>query len=137
MIPAGEGELRRAFHQHTGLAEDGTSALHYLLLFYAVECGLKSIYLRRAPIGVNTTNDIPAEDFYGHDLGRWAQELKLPISITAVNTSFHLRRDHSQWSISDAHQAWRYGVAITPADEQRLVSWLEQVHQWIEENIPS
>lgn len=136
MLPAGKSELRKAFHQHISLAKNGTSPSHYLLLFYAVECGLKSIYLHR--MRVKTTSDISDETLRGsHDLMRWvkAKELRLPAFISGTSISFRLRRDKSSWSISYAHQAWRYGVAIAPADEQRLVHWLEKVYEWIKENI--
>lgn len=136
MIPAGSRQLRRAFFKHAEQAKKGTSPSHYLLLFYAVECGLKSIYLNRARTRVRTTHDISDERLRrSHDLARWALELRLPSVITRANTFFRLRSDNSSWSIDYAHEAWRYGIAMHPADEQRLVHWLKLVHQWIEENI--
>jgi hypothetical protein len=131
VIPAGSRQLRRSFFQHVEQAKKGTSPSHYLLLFYAVECGLKSIYIERAPRWVKTTSDIPDEALRrSHDLDNWAQKLRLSIYVTRVNTSFRLRRDNSSWSISYAHEVWRYGIAMHPADEQRLVRWLKLVLQW-------
>lgn len=136
MIPAGSRQLRRAFFTHSKQAKEGTSPSHYLLLFYAVECGLKSIYINWSPKNIRTTSDIPNEYLRrSHDLARWVLELKLPVGITGANTSFRLRRDNSSWSIGYAHEVWRYGIAMQPADEQRLVRWLNEVYQWIKENI--
>ena len=136
MIPAGSRQLRRAFFQHAKQAKKGSSPSDYLLLFYAVECGLKSIYIERAPARVRTVRDISNDQLRrSHDLARWTLELRLPPAITRANTSFRLRRDNSSWSIEYAHEAWRYGIAMLSADEQRLVRWLNLVLQWIEENI--
>jgi hypothetical protein len=136
VIPAGSRQLRRAFFTHSKQAKKGTSSSHYLLLFYAVECGLKSIYIERAPTRIRTIRDLSDERLRrSHDLARWALELRLPSVITRANTSFRLRRDKSSWSIEYAHEAWRYGIAMHSADEQRLVRWLNEVYKWIEEKI--
>lgn len=50
MIHAGYSELRKAFFTHSVNAKDDTSTSHNLLLFYAVESGLKSIYLSRTKL---------------------------------------------------------------------------------------
>ena len=136
VIPAGSRQLRRAFFKHAQQAKKDTSPSHYLLLFYAVECGLKSIYLDRASTRIRTVGDISDERLRrSHDLARWTLELRLPSAITRANTSFRLRRDNSSWSVEYAHEAWRYGIAMHSADEQRLVHWLKEVQKWIEENI--
>lgn len=134
MIPAGRTELKKAFWHHKNSSEDCTSPSSYLLLFYAVECGLKSVYLYRT--NLKTTDDIPDKLRQSHNLINWAEEMGLPPSIASANTSFHLKKDRRRsWEIRRAHEAWRYGVVIDQNDETQLVNWLKQVAQWIEENI--
>lgn len=126
MIPAGSSELRAAYHQHTSRH---LYSLH-LLLFYAVECGLKSVYLRRNRL--SNTDQIPRADLRGsHDLGRWVKELRLPASVASKGSRFRLERDGSAQTISRAHEAWRYGVRMNPDDERDLVSYLRAIHAWI------
>ncbi|MFH1634010.1 MAG: hypothetical protein ABIG63_08350 [Chloroflexota bacterium] len=135
MIPAGRSELKKAFHQHTSVAENGASPSHNLLTFYAVECGIKSVYLKRNSL--NTTKDIRDERLNkSHDLSLWVKILRLPATITGTNTVFYLRRDQqSAWSVARAHEAWRYGIAIRPDDEKRLVGWLVSIQQWVKERL--
>jgi len=132
VIPAKENELRHAFEQHTKLAKNGTSPSHYLLLFYAVECGLKSIFLNKNPNYANT-NNIP--QFHGHDLERWIKDSTIPANAIGATPKIHLQTNNSSCSIKDTHQAWRYGIVLSPTDEQKLVNWLKQIHNWIEEEI--
>jgi hypothetical protein len=126
MIPAGSSELRAAYHQHT--SKHACSL--YLLLFYAVECGLKSVYLRQNRL--SNTDRIHRADLRGsHDLGGWIKELRLPASIATKGHPFRLERDGSAHTISRAHEAWRYGVRMKPEDEENLVSFLRAIHGWI------
>ena len=137
MIPAGISELQKAFWQHKNCSEECTSTSSYLLLFYAVECGLKSVYLHGKRL--NTTDDISDTALrQSHDLSKWAKALRLPVSMTGANTNFHLNRDRHprpSQTIRSAHEAWRYGVVIDENDETQLVNWFKQVAKWIKENI--
>ncbi|NEP82099.1 MAG: hypothetical protein F6K39_30520 [Okeania sp. SIO3B3] len=47
MIPAGLTNLRHAFYTHRQEARKISGISANLLLFYAAECGLKSIYLKQ------------------------------------------------------------------------------------------
>jgi len=109
-------------------------ASNYLLLFYAIECGLKSIYLRRHRLQtIDQIYDVQLRK--SHDLALWVKELRLPASQTGIAPSFKLARD-SQGSlgIEFVHQAWRYGVIVDVVDEQLILLWLGRVKRWIEEN---
>lgn len=71
MIHAGMSELRRAFHTHRG-AIPNSSPSQYLLLFYAAECGLKALWLRRHQL--RTSEDFPEDAArHGHDLLLWVK----------------------------------------------------------------
>ncbi len=133
-IPANPRELRHAHHLHKQDINDQSSASNRLLMFYSIECGLKCIYLNR--IGLRTTDQIrQASAEFGHDLRSLIIELRLPATVTQQNTTFHLKKDHTGWSIADIHQAWRYGVEVDPQDEQRLTRWFVDLNSWIDKNI--
>jgi len=67
-------------------------------------------------------------DLISHDLGRLAKALMLPASTIQKIPDFHLLRDGACHPIDQAHQAWRYGIAIRPNDEQTLREWLNGLH---------
>jgi len=78
---------------------------------------------------------MPQELLGNHDLGRLVKELRLSASLVGQIPDFHLRRDNTCYPISQAHQAWRYGITIKMDDEQNLRQWLAGVHDWIKGEI--
>jgi hypothetical protein len=135
MIHAGYSELRKAFFTHSVNAKDDTSTSHNLLLFYAVESGLKSIYLSRTKL--YTTKKIGDENLRNsHDLLLWIKELKLPFKVVEdCCQDLKLKRDGTHCAVRDAHQAWRYNIDIEEDDQKRLVQWMKKLKIWIQENM--
>ncbi|MFZ3149738.1 MAG: hypothetical protein WA137_11965, partial [Methanothrix sp.] len=131
-IPAGYSQFKRAFNHHHYLYKSGESCSHYLLLFYAIECGLKSIYYWKISRSI-IMEDV--NDKSGHDLFLWAKAIRLPRYVTGKEPKFRLKGEPNKNAVSLAHQAWRYGVQIEREDEILLVAWLKKVDEWIEENI--
>ena len=143
MIHASASDLRRAFFRHCNAVQKIETVCSYLLLFYAVECGLKSILLRwsRSPNTSKLNNSL-----LSHNFAALIKELRLPRSVIGDEVGdtsdsshpklpgFRLDRDSSSWNISEAHQAWRYGVRIHSEDESNLVEWLNKVCIWVKEN---
>ncbi|MCP4107857.1 MAG: hypothetical protein GY749_20320 [Desulfobacteraceae bacterium] len=135
MLDAGFSELKNAFHLHGRVAENGTSPSYFLLLFYAVECGLKARILKN----LNKTKLSQLEekdDIISHDLTFMVKKLRLPLAITSENTNFHLQKDNSSYSVKYAHEAWRYGIAVNEADQRKLTDWLKQIQEWLKRNMP-
>lgn len=135
MVHAGESELRQAFYAHLRVAVANRDQSHYLLLFYAAECGLKWIYLKQRRF--RTTERIVDQSLIserGHDLIIWLKELRAPAAIVGQIVHFRLQKDHSVRDITSAHQAWRYGVRILSEDEERVIAWLESLCRWIKEH---
>lgn len=142
MIHTSARELREAFFRHCNAVQRIETVCSYLLLFYAVECGLKSILLRQRRL----TSTCQLDDaFLSHDFAPLIKELRLPRSVIGKVgdtrdssrprlPSFRLDRDRSSWSMSEAHQAWRYGVRVHSEDESKIVEWLNQVCIWVKEN---
>lgn len=58
-----------------------------------------------------------------------------PPALQGAIPTFRLERDGSSWLVDQAHQAWRYGVGIVADNEKALVSWLKQIHGWIQEAV--
>ena len=136
MLPAGISELRQAFRVHLHAAQGNEGFSFHLLLFYAAECGLKTVWLRRNRL--LRTERIPDQTLLrndGHNLARWVKELRVPASVAQSVPSFRLATDGTAWDVEKAHQAWRYGVRIQQKDETALIAWLEQLCQWIKEEI--
>ena len=132
-MPANLSQLRQAFHRHAANSKlcNQAEASAYLLLFYATECGLKMTFLRRNSL--RTTEDIADTSLIsqdGHNLARWAKELRLPATITDGKSNFRLN-DKSTFTIDKAHQVWRYGIRMEANDEQMVVLWLQGICKWV------
>lgn len=131
MVKAGTSELWRAFHLHRASASAGESESHSLLLFYAAECGLKAVWLRR-------NQKLSSEQFpealakHGHDLSLWLKELRVGATVRPAPV-VRVHRDNHALSIAEVHEAWRYGVRMRSEDESRLRSWLTRVCAWVQE----
>jgi len=135
MIHAGVSELRQAFHAHLGVAHGRNGSSYYLLLFYAVECGLKGIWLKRR--NLQRTDQIGDDTLLrqdGHNLLRWIKELRLPARLVGSRTHFHLASGGTA-EVGNAHQAWRYGTRMHDGDEQALVAWLHSLCTWVREEM--
>ncbi|NER89077.1 hypothetical protein [Moorena sp. SIO3A2] len=142
MIHAGVSELKQAFHQHLAAHRSLTGPSSYLLLFYAAECGLKSIRLRRNNLRTTKYFQDPIKK-YGHNLDSWCKELRISANQLTFKTqtknkstpSFRIACDDSIQDIGKAHQVWRYGITIKKEDEEHVIEWLHQLCNWIKENI--
>lgn len=146
IIHVSVSDLRKAFNAHWSVvkAQPKKDISCHLLIFYAVECGLKSIWLKRSIL--TGTGEIPDQKLltkYGHNFSFWIKELRLPATIAGKYPdcdkipSFRLARDRdkSSWDVGKAHQAWRYGVQMDAKDEKLLIEWLERICTWIQDNI--
>jgi hypothetical protein len=131
MIHSGTSELRRAFRAHRAAADKSVPS-HYLLRFYAAECGLKlSLMLRKR---IQKTDRLVDGDFFGHDLMRLARELRVKPALLLRRDHFLMRNGYRQ-SLSSAHEAWRYGVALDEKEELDLVDWIDSVCDWIDQEV--
>ncbi|XZN98747.1 MAG: hypothetical protein ACM65K_10950 [Microcoleus sp.] len=135
MVPADRSGLRQAFNAHRVASQKTTGISSHLLLFYAAECGMKSVWLKRN--NLRTTNDIADSTMLspdGHNLNRWKKELKISASIGNA-PAFSLARGGADLEVAKAHEAWRYGIQMNADQEKELVEWLEKIYNWIKEVI--
>jgi hypothetical protein len=144
IIHVSASDLRKAFNAHWSVvkAQQKKGISCHLLIFYAVECGLKSIWLKRNNLtGTDRIDDQTLLTKDGHNFRIWIKELRLPATIAGMHPdcdkipSFRLARDKSSWDVGKAHQAWRYGVQMDAVDENDLIEWLESICTWIQDNI--
>jgi hypothetical protein len=136
VFKVGVSELHEAYQKWRS-----TKGFEPLLLFYAVECGLKHVYLKRH--NLRNTDDL-SDDLRSHDLEKLIEELKISRNVVDTPPKFKCERDSRKPKINAdsqphpigvAHEAWRYGVIIETEDEQKLIDWLNSVSRWIEEKI--
>ncbi|NOS88099.1 MAG: hypothetical protein HOP34_06075 [Methylococcaceae bacterium] len=116
---------------------DTKSNAHRLLLFYAVETGLKAVYLKR-----NNKNDTGCDDAKAlfseiqHNLNklmhelRTGSELNLPADIQL--NDLKLPTTNRRPSSAKLNEIWRYGaIAIRPTDAE-LENQLIAILAWID-----
>lgn len=138
-IPFTDRELTRAWRQlrqtSLPLANQGRNNAHRLLLFYAVECGLKAVWLKRKNQTLFTKEDIQQT---GHDLSRTLDQLKagkglsLPqhVQLPTVKDT-HNQTIPRNGGADILHQAWRYGGMCQLPNDTACEQQLEQVLEWI------
>jgi hypothetical protein len=148
MVHASRNNLTQAFHRHHSAVQLTRDTCSYLLLFYAVECGLKSIWLKRKNLtGTDRIQNQTLLSKDGHNFAVWIKEIRLPKSVVGAlfdskgnplpvpTPTFRLAGDKAHLNTDKAHQVWRYGIPVNSEDQKALVEWLEKVCTWIKENI--
>ena len=138
-IPFTARELKRAWRELSVIAAPAAGNTrknpHRLLLFYAVECGLKAVWLRRQNRNLFKRADI---DKTGHDLRQLLKELKvgsqllLPENLQLQPVTQNQAQIPRNGDIGILHQAWRYGGECTVPNDQVCESQLQQVLNWIQ-----
>jgi hypothetical protein len=136
-IPFTDRELRRAYRELSELATPtpGTARKNpqRLLLFYAVECGLKAALLKRQQRRLFDGDDIANT---GHNLRKILKELKVGANLSLPENLMLQPVNQPQTprhgDISILHQAWRYGgECVTPTDRD-CENQLQEVLSWIQ-----
>lgn len=143
MISFSRRELVRAWRTayNASTVKPRTNA-HRLLLFYAQECGLKAVVLKRQNKELldHPIVDESSTKSVDHDLNKLldvlkaGNDMKLPtnLNLSALRTAakVDLKRPCGTGQIN---QAWRYGgVFSAPHDDQALECALEKLNKWLE-----
>lgn len=108
---------------------------HRLLLFYAVECGLKAVWLKRQNRSLFDREDIGNT---GHNLRQVLKELKVGVELSLPGhcqlkpVTRNGAQEHRNGDISILHQAWRYGANCAAPTDSDCEHQLEQVLKWIQ-----
>lgn len=137
-IPFTDRELTRAWRELSVVATPPAASdrqnPHRLLLFYAVECGLKAVWLKRQSRSLFEGADIHR---MGHDLQQVLKDLKVGSSLS-LPESFQLPAASQGTTtlprnakFGDVHQAWRYGGRCQAPTDQDCEQQLLKVLNWI------
>ncbi len=134
MLPFTYREIKQAWRQNLEVSNAETRKnTHRLLLFYAVECGLKAVIMKRERL--NRTDDCATLSQLGHDLNglldylRAGTLLHLPkVSMSSIENPSTPR----QVGAKEFNQMWRYGgkTKDTPTDAD-IETQLLKVIDWI------
>lgn len=112
---------------------------HRLLKFYAVECGLKAVYMKRNNLRVL---DNHVADDLKHDLNKImgtmsiGRSYMLSTSIKMSDVKDSKNKDTQRmFSCGELNQAWRYGgKCISPSDSELEVK-LDNILLWVSKEI--
>ena len=112
-----------------------------LLLVYAIECGLKAVWLKQASRSLFDADDISKT---GHDLNEIIKQLHLgkrlspQFDLADAHDERHKRVPRKGNSVESLHQVWRYGGRlVAPVDDAGMEAQLEAVHRLIDKELKS
>jgi len=138
-IPFTARELKRAWRELADIAMPVAGSTrknpHRLLLFYAVECGLKAVWLKRNNRNLFDRADI---DRTGHDLRQVLKDLSvgsrlsLPENLQLEPVTQNNSKVPRNGDISVLHQAWRYGGECMAPTDHDCEQQLQLVLNWIQ-----
>jgi hypothetical protein len=142
-IPASRRELKNAFSKHYHVYTTMDRSYHpmtrRLLLFYAVESGLKCYLLKT--IHKNMTNELYDHNQF-NDLQKHGHDIKRMVKFAGLGG----QKDYQLSNLSEKngcpippekfHQIWRYGIEPkVPENEERIEAVLENIAVWLSNNI--
>ncbi len=108
-----------------------------LLLFYSVECGLKSLIMKNT--GKNTYEELrkyseeQGKRIHGHDLKAMTQEV-------GIEHQYPLKRirieKEGPCGPERYNELWRYGASVEDEEEEiKAEKTLEKIAEWIEQRL--
>ncbi|WP_446381744.1 hypothetical protein [Coleofasciculus chthonoplastes] len=138
MIPFTRREIEKAWRENLSASSSKTPRTnpHRLLLFYAVECGLKAILMRRRQ---RDCTDASIAEF-GHDINRLLDtlgvkgSLRLPAHIRLKDIKIQGSPQQRNLTPDQINQLWRYGHSFeknAQIQDKDLESMLFQIAEWI------
>lgn len=134
-------EFHHSFFKHLQVyrsAQTGTGPSHWLLLAYAVECGLKVVIMKNE--NMFSTEEFSSQSLKslvtgqdGHNLERLATHAGFTSNILKKNIRCKPVTTRQRNACSrDLHIVWRYGVSTEPTDEKPMIQELERIANWVE-----
>lgn len=140
MIPAKRHELKKIFNAHFSIYQSmlqTRNASHKLLLFYAVECGLKLLILNK--IKQDTTVAFSKHtELKGKLNGKNGHDIKYMLKYlgyTQVKLPELQCLNGLTASPSEYNQVWRYGISVDSGIENQIEAELCKIISWIERRI--
>jgi hypothetical protein len=113
---------------------------HRLLLFYAVECGLKTLLMKRRQ--VSSSDQVEEILSSKHDLNKLLDHLKagsalrLPHQLQLTNIKIQGKEFERKCSSGEINQIWRYGgSSCKNHSDQQIEKALLEIVKWIQEQL--
>lgn len=128
-------ELKKAWQSASKAYTDASNKTnaHRLLLFYAVETGLKAVYLRQNNWEDTRPSDVTS---LGHDLNalldklRTGSHLKIDTHIK-INDLKSPKYSRKSTASKELNQVWRYGASSNQPKDVELEEKLNLINNWI------
>jgi hypothetical protein len=140
MISFTDREIQRAWRNNLKASEvPSRNNAHRLLLFYAVECGLKAIIMKRQ--GKNRTDLCPNVTNSGHDINKLldylsaGDSLKLPRELLMKMIKTNSEKEDRTCTTAQINQMWRYGGTVDSYGDPDLEKQLISISEWIEQEL--
>ncbi|MDJ0797229.1 MAG: hypothetical protein QNJ51_10410 [Calothrix sp. MO_167.B12] len=139
MIPFTDKEIERAWRENKRASDrNPRTNAHRLLLFYAVECGLKAILMRRQ--GKRRSDVCQEISECQHDVNKLLDclgvqgSLRLPAQLSMEPIKTKNGNEQRRFTPGDINQMWRYGGVCSSAGttDQDLEKKLLEIVQWID-----
>jgi hypothetical protein len=137
-IPFTDREMERAWRENLSAfhqASPKSNALR-LLLFYAVECGLKAVIMKRS--GRKRTDGCQEISSAQHDINKLLDavsvngQLRLPRTKMCDMVGFGSSNEKRDVNAGQINQMWRYGGCSTgAANDVDLENKLLEITHWI------
>lgn len=139
-IPFTDRELTRAWRNAFSISKVGSrDNPHRLLLFYAIECGLKAAYLKKHN---KTVVDSSIAQEFSHDINKLCIQLSvnsslmLPKSLQMKSCLVEHKEVQRTLSPSEINQTWRYGGSFIGAENDLVLEGkLEQLNEFIKKEL--
>lgn len=136
MIQFTQREMKSSWRQAAQCWSDQNGGVinnvHRLMLFYAVECGLKAIYLKRESKQVMLNE---AASNFLHDLNKLLTYLKADKSLLLPNS---IKLPEIKTPVitrviqcGAINQVWRYGAKMHEPSDSEVETKLSQINEWI------
>jgi hypothetical protein len=112
-----------------------------LLSFYSVEVGFKYLLSYKEKLPFKHEKKHKSEDFvemFSHDLSAIVSRLKIPaarlppLPIGPFNCTINIQT----FDLSQAHEAWRYGLTIDESDQKDLKECMEKLTAYLMQEVP-
>ncbi|MBF0538641.1 MAG: hypothetical protein HQL03_10360 [Nitrospirae bacterium] len=127
-------DFKKAFEEHYILYLDNESKNDSLkmVLFYAVECGLKAAIIRERGDTIDVLDEMKR---IGHKLNMLVQKLKIAENYRFPENIY----DNKNHPIvhHKVHEAWRYGRDIAEKDNQTFEDKLNKLASFLSEKLKS
>ncbi len=137
-IPFTDREMQKAWRDNKLAADKNprTNA-HRLLLFYAVECGLKAILMKRQD--KNCSDECEEISRAKHNINKLldclksGEELKLPSELIMKPIKRQkTKNEERKLNPGEINQMWRYGGVSTRINDDEIEKKLTKIAVWIE-----